>query len=78
VNGTVTVSRDGGQSWQPAADGLDVPWPEHMVERFVAAGDELLAIRNRGDVYSSRIGAWQWRPVLPEAGHVTAAWLMVE
>jgi photosystem II stability/assembly factor-like uncharacterized protein len=69
----IEVSPDGGQTWAPASGGLEVPWPNHMVERFVPAGDEMLAILSNGEVLLSRVGDWQWQTVLPEAGKVHAA-----
>jgi hypothetical protein len=36
-NGRIEESLDGGTSWRPASEGLQVPWPRHMVERFHAA-----------------------------------------
>jgi len=77
--GTVSVSRDGGQTWQPAAGGLAVPWLDDMVERFVPAGDDLLAVLAGGQAFVSPASdntGWQWQPLLPAAGHVTAAWLL--
>lgn len=76
--GTITVSRDSGHTWQPAAAGLPVPWPHDMVERFIPAGSELLAVLDGGQVFTSPLGAWQWQPLLPEAGHITAAWLLTD
>ncbi len=78
ARGTITVSRDGGRTWQPAAAGLSVPWPDDMVERFVPAGGELLAVLAGGRVFTSPLGAWQWQPLLPDSRHVTAAWLLAD
>lgn len=78
ARGTITVSRDGSRTWQPAAAGLSVPWPHDMVERFVPAGGELLAVLAGGRVFASPVGRWQWQPLLPDAGHVTAAWLLTD
>jgi photosystem II stability/assembly factor-like uncharacterized protein len=71
--GRIEVSRDGGRSWQPASAGLEVPWPRDMVERFAPLGQSLLAVLDRGGLLLSPIGRWHWRPLLPEAGRVTAA-----
>jgi hypothetical protein len=76
VRGRIEESRDGGRSWTLAAGGLDVPWPEHMVEHFTPAGDELLAVLTNGELLAAGLGRWQWRRLLPEAGHVYAAALM--
>ena len=34
AGGRIEVTRDGGQSWQLASDGLEVPWPNSLPERF--------------------------------------------
>jgi photosystem II stability/assembly factor-like uncharacterized protein len=75
-DGRIEVTHDGGQSWQPAAAGLSVPWPRDMVERFAPAGGELLAVLDRGRLLASPLGAWQWRQIVPEAGRVNAAALL--
>ena len=73
VNGRIEESRDGGRTWSPASGGLDVPWPEDMVERFVPDRGNLLAVLNNGELLSAGIGRWDWRHMLPEAGRVLAA-----
>ena len=75
-NGRIEESRDGGSTWQAASGGLPVPWPSHMVERFVPDGDDLLAVLSNGELLNARIGAWDWRQMLPEAGHVLGATVM--
>jgi hypothetical protein len=75
-HGRIEVSRDGGQTWALASDGLDVPWPRDMVERFIPVGDELLAVMDRGRLFVSPLRAWRWRPLLPEISHVNAAWFV--
>jgi photosystem II stability/assembly factor-like uncharacterized protein len=72
-DGRIEVSRDGGHAWQAASGGLDVPWPDHMVERFVPAGPELLAVLSSGELLASRPGEWSWQPLLAEAGEINAA-----
>ena len=75
VDGRIEVSRDGGRTWAPASAGQDVPWPNHMVERFVPDRRELLAVLNNGELLASEIGNWNWRAALPDpaAEHVHAA-----
>ena len=80
ARGTIVVSRDGGRSLAPAAAGLSGPWPDDMVERFVPAGGDLLALTAEGQVWVSPLAAtgeaWRWQALLPDSGHVTAAWLL--
>jgi photosystem II stability/assembly factor-like uncharacterized protein len=76
TRGRIEESHDAGRSWRPASGGLEVPWARDMVERFAPAGDTLLAILDQGGLLASRMGEWQWRPVLAEAGHVNAAAVM--
>ena len=80
ARGTIVVSRDGGRSLAPAAAGLSGPWPDDMVERFVPAGGDLLALTAEGQVWVSPLAAtgeaWRWQALLPDSGHVTAARLL--
>ena len=55
---------------------MEVPWPRDMVERFTPAGDTLLAVLDQGSLLASPIGQWEWRRLLPDAGHVNAAAVM--
>ncbi len=79
-NGRIASSEDGGRSWQPAVDGLQVPWVHHMVERFAQAGKWLLAILSNGGVLQAEIPPisqpWSWEPVLEAVKYVRAASLM--
>ena len=77
VNGRIEETVDGGQSWTPASGGLDVPWPENMVERFVVDGGNLMAVMNNGELLAAEIGQWTWQRLLPEAGHVVGAAVIV-
>lgn len=63
--GRVEVSADGGESWQPAGDGIDTPMPD-MVELFVPAPDgTIYAVCSRGRLVRSDPGPWDWRSALP-------------
>ena len=56
-----------------ASDGLDVPWPRGMVERFLQVGDELMAILSNGQLLAAPLETLAWRRILPEVSGVTAA-----
>jgi photosystem II stability/assembly factor-like uncharacterized protein len=70
--GTVRETRDGGLTWQDAATGLGMPWPADMVERLVAVGDEILAVRADGAVFAAQKSDMVWRRVLGSLAGVTA------
>jgi photosystem II stability/assembly factor-like uncharacterized protein len=70
-NGRVEESRDGGQTWHPASTGMEVPWPKHMVERFVQAGKELLAVLSNGELWSTQLEMVEWHRLLPNVNHIT-------
>jgi photosystem II stability/assembly factor-like uncharacterized protein len=55
-NGRVEESRDGGGTWQLASDGLDLPWPDRMVERFAQVGSDLFAVTSDGHLYAAQPG----------------------
>jgi photosystem II stability/assembly factor-like uncharacterized protein len=71
-NGRIEESRDGGETWQPASNGLKVPWKRGMVERFVQAGAELLAVLSDGKLLCASLRGLEWRSLLPQVAGVTA------
>jgi photosystem II stability/assembly factor-like uncharacterized protein len=72
-NGRIEESRDGGMTWQPASTGMQVPWPQHMVERFVQTDDSLLAILSNGELWSAGLEMLEWHRVLAKVKHITSA-----
>jgi photosystem II stability/assembly factor-like uncharacterized protein len=70
--GRIEMTLDDGQTWQPASDGLEVPWPRHMVERFLPADRELLAILSNGDLLATPLETLTWQAILPEVDDVRA------
>ncbi len=73
-NGRIEESHDGGATWQPASNGLTVPWARQMVERFKQVGDELFAVLSNGEVYVSARNEWQWNRVFGDVKNVNAIW----
>lgn len=71
-NGRIEESLDGGKTWRFASDGLDAPWKQHMVERFLQVNNRLLAILSNGELFISSLGVLSWSQVLPEVHGVTA------
>ena len=71
--GRIEQSRDGGRSWQLCSDGLSVPWPDQMVERFLDVDGELLAIRSDGQVFAARPDILRWQHILAGTEPVNAA-----
>jgi hypothetical protein len=64
--------RDGGRNWQSASSGLEVPWPRHMVERFLRVGNQLLAVLSHGHVLAAPIELLQRTCLLPDAEGISA------
>jgi hypothetical protein len=75
-NGRIEATFDGGASWHQVTDGLDGPWPRHMVERFIGLGDRLLAVLSNGAVVSASLQDLVWQCPLPEIDDVRAAAVM--
>jgi photosystem II stability/assembly factor-like uncharacterized protein len=62
--GRIEVSADGGESWEPAGEGIDTPMPD-MVELFVVAPDDTIyAVCSGGRMLRSAPGDWRWRSAL--------------
>ena len=63
--GRIVVSADGGDSWQPAGAGVEMPMPD-MVERFAAAPDgSVWAICSAGRLLRATPDDWVWSSALP-------------
>jgi len=64
--GRIEVSADGGESWQPAGGGIDIPMRD-MVELFVPAPDgTIYAVCSGGRLLRSSPDTWRWRSALPD------------
>ena len=72
-DGRIEVTNDGGQTWVPAAEGLGAPWSQAMVERFIQAGDDLLAVLSNGQLLAASISGWVWERIAPGVTDITAA-----
>ena len=67
----IVVSSDGGDSWEPASDGIAVPMPD-MVELFVAAPDgTVCAICSGGRLLRATPGDWSWSSALPAGAAIS-------
>lgn len=65
AQGRIEVSSDGGDSWQPAGDGIENPMDD-MVEVFTAAPDgSIWAVCSRGRLLKAVPGEWRWKSALP-------------
>jgi hypothetical protein len=71
-NGRIEETVDGGRTWRLASTGLQVPWPRHMVERFVQVGSELLAALSNGHLLAAPLETLTWRRILPQVTEVVA------
>lgn len=71
-NGRIEETGDGGRSWRLASDGLDLPWPNTMVERFAQIGEELFAVTNDGKLYAAPLTGLRWQRVLPAVEDIKA------
>jgi photosystem II stability/assembly factor-like uncharacterized protein len=68
--GRTVVSSNGGDTWEPASDGIETPMPD-MVELFVAApDDDIWAITSGGRLLRATPGEWCWRSALPGEAYV--------
>jgi photosystem II stability/assembly factor-like uncharacterized protein len=63
--GRIVVSADGGDSWEPAGDGIELPMPD-MVELFVPSPDgSVWAVCSGGRLLRAEPGEWRWASPLP-------------
>jgi photosystem II stability/assembly factor-like uncharacterized protein len=75
-NGRIEESRDGGQTWSTASNGLKVPWRRGMVERFFQANEELLAVLSNGQLISAPLSNLEWHRILPNMSDINAVTTM--
>lgn len=71
-NGRIEVSQDGGGNWKEMSSSLASPWARHMVERFVRAGDSLIALLSNGRLLISDVSALNWAPFAPDVTDANA------
>jgi photosystem II stability/assembly factor-like uncharacterized protein len=71
-NSRIERSRDGGLTWSLSSDGLDLPWPDRMVERFAFVTDQLLAITNDGRLYGTSPSSMVWERLLSDLRGIQA------
>ena len=63
--GRIVVSADGGDTWEAAGDGIEMPMAD-MVELFLAAPDgDIWAMCSQGRLLRAEVGEWSWRSALP-------------
>jgi len=75
-NGRIEETRDGGRTWHLTATGLNVPWRNHMVERFAQIGDKLLAVLSNGHLFAAPLATLVWRRLVPQVQDVAAVTAM--
>jgi photosystem II stability/assembly factor-like uncharacterized protein len=69
--GRIVVSADGGDTWQSAGTGVDIPMAD-MVELFVPAPDDTVwAICSGGRLLRASPGDWLWSSALPSDADVS-------
>jgi photosystem II stability/assembly factor-like uncharacterized protein len=71
-NGRIEETRDGGETWSMASNGLQVPWRRGMVERFFQTGDELFAVLSNGQLLHTVLSTLEWKRILPKIDNVNA------
>jgi len=70
--GRIEETRDGGRSWTSASKGLATPWPDQMVRRFYAVGENLMALVNREPPLVAPLATLAWSRLPFEAAGANA------
>jgi len=71
-HGRIEESRDGGTTWTDASEGLDLPWPDRMVERFAQVDGTLFAVTSDGRLYETALERINWQRVGDDTHYVNA------
>lgn len=72
MNGRIEETMDGGETWRSSSEGLDLPWPHTMIERFMPVSNQLLAITNDGRLFHSSGDEVAWSRLLEGVEGITA------
>jgi hypothetical protein len=75
-NGRIEETHDGGQTWQPASQGLPVPWRNSMVERFAHFEGTLFAVLSNGTLLAASLDDLRWAPILAKVSGINAVTVM--
>lgn len=75
-NGRIEESRDGGETWRLASNGLQVPWRRGMVERFCQVDEELFAVLSTGQLLATSLATLAWRYILTDVHRINAVTVM--
>jgi photosystem II stability/assembly factor-like uncharacterized protein len=75
-NGRIEESRDGGKTWDKASHNLDVPWRDHMIERFLQVDEDLLAVLSNGQMIAAPLATLEWEHILPDVSGINAVAMM--
>jgi photosystem II stability/assembly factor-like uncharacterized protein len=70
--GRIEETRDGGQSWHLASDGLKVPWPRTLPERISQIGDELVVVLDDGRLLAAPLATLDWKYELEDVEDINA------
>ena len=74
--GRLEQSRDGGETWEAASDGLQVPWQHTMVEHFIhnlgPESEELFAVLANGELWVAAPETLAWQRAVAEVEGVNA------
>jgi photosystem II stability/assembly factor-like uncharacterized protein len=71
-NGRIEESHDGGETWTLASNGIEVPWLQGMVERFIQVAGELVAVLSDGRLLSASQVDLEWSHIMSDITGVAA------
>jgi photosystem II stability/assembly factor-like uncharacterized protein len=75
-NGRIERARNGPSDWALASEGLVVPWPRNMVERFRQEGQDLWAVLANGELLFAPLATLAWQRVLSQVEGIRAMVIM--
>jgi hypothetical protein len=71
--GRIERTVDGGAHWRPFSDGMNAPWPRHMVDRFFFSERRLFAVLSGGDLWERSLNGGLWKQVLSKVEAIRGA-----
>ncbi|MEM7125330.1 MAG: hypothetical protein AAF702_03320 [Chloroflexota bacterium] len=71
-NGQIWETSNAGRVWHTNADGLETPWSDALVERFVQSGKNLFGVLSNGQLIVTHLYEHKWRTVWTDKPGVNA------
>jgi len=74
--GRIEQSWNAGVTWKRQQAGLETPWRNKMVEKFLSSRGRLIALLSSGSLLTASLKDWQWAPLTGLNGDIQEIFLL--